>query len=119
MVGELLDADFVEAGFRGDYPILTTAEERLFWWRILLKPVASFLLAFFFFTVAIHLRDAPVKGVCVVVGRERWATFVANVRQELQRMIGREDGALSHGHGGGRFNCRLSRVSSNVALLSS
>jgi len=82
MAGELLDADFVEAGFRGDYPRLTAAEEGLLWWRILFSPVAFFLLLFLF-PVAMHLRDAPVKGGCVV-----WATFVANVRQELQRMMG-------------------------------
>ena len=58
-----------------------------------LLPVASFCGRL----VARHRRDAPVrKGVWGATGRERWATFAANARQELQRMVAWGIGALSH-----------------------
>jgi hypothetical protein len=101
MAGELLHAYLIVSGVRGYYLHFSTyTSYHCVNCRILFNPLASFLLpprSSTGWTVARHRRDAPAKGVCVVVGRVRWATFAANVRQELQRIIAYTCSALSHG----------------------
>jgi hypothetical protein len=108
MAGELLHAYLIIAGFRGYYLHFSDhTPNHCNHCRILFNPLASFLLPSrpsAGWTVARHRRDAPAKGVCGVEGRDRWATFAANVRQELQRIIACTCSALSHG--GGNINYR-------------
>lgn len=115
MAGQLLHAYLIVAGFRGYYAHFsgdTTYYPKRS--RILLSPLASFLLPsapVAGWTVARHGRDAPAGGVCGAAGRGRWATFAANVRQELRRIVACAYGALSHvgGTGNNRGQRQTSR----------